>query len=124
MTRNRQRSTRQDAKVQNPSQTGKSPAQDHSLLTRISPRTWLILILCLAAFLRFYQITTIPAGIQVDEAMNGSNILEILETGRVQVFYPENVGREGLYINIQAPFVIGSEIRRGRCAYLPLFLAC
>jgi 4-amino-4-deoxy-L-arabinose transferase-like glycosyltransferase len=83
----------------------KSPAKNHSVLTRVSPRTWLILILCLAAFLRFYQITTVPAGIQVDEAMNGSNILEILETGRVQVFYPENVGREGLFINLQAPFV-------------------
>ena len=105
MTRNRQRSTRQEAKAQSPAQPVKSPAQDHSVLARSSPRAWLILILCLAAFLRFYQITTVPAGIQVDEAMNGSNILEILETGRVQVFYPENVGREGLFINIQAPFV-------------------
>ena len=37
--------------------------------------------------------------------MNGSNILEILETGTYKVFYPENVGREGLFINLQAFFV-------------------
>lgn len=68
-------------------------------------RALLILILGIAAFLRFYQLTTVPEGLQVDEAMNGSNVLEILETGRFQVFYPENVGREGLFINIQTIFV-------------------
>src|SRR5258708_7211545 len=36
--------------------------------------------------------------------MNGSNILQILETGKFQVFYPENMGREGLYLNLQAIF--------------------
>lgn len=69
------------------------------------PRALVILILSLAAFLRFHQLATIPGGLQVDEAMNGSNALEILETGHLQVFYPENNGREGLFINIQTPFV-------------------
>src|SRR5262249_11754846 len=68
----------------------------------LSPRLILIAILLFAAFLRFFELPTVPRGIQIDEAMNGSNILEIHETGRFQVFYPENMGREGLFINLQA----------------------
>jgi 4-amino-4-deoxy-L-arabinose transferase-like glycosyltransferase len=34
--------------------------------------------------------------------MNGSNALQALETGQFRVFYPENNGREGLYINAVA----------------------
>ena len=34
--------------------------------------------------------------------MNGNNALEALETGDFKIFYPENNGREGLFINIQA----------------------
>jgi hypothetical protein len=43
--------------------------------------------------------------------MNGNNALEVLETHRFEVFYPENGGREGLYINIAAGFVrwLGNE---------------
>ena len=60
----------------------------------------LLLILSIAAFLRLYRFSTIPPGLYHDEAMNGSNALEVLETGHFQVFYPENGGREGLYINV------------------------
>jgi 4-amino-4-deoxy-L-arabinose transferase-like glycosyltransferase len=59
------------------------------------------LLLGYAAFLRLYRLSELPP----DEAMNGSNILENLETGRLQVFYPENGGKEGLYINLATPFV-------------------
>ena len=62
----------------------------------------LLLILALGAFLRFYEIKEIPLGLYPDEAMNGSNALEALETGNWKIFYPENNGREGLFINIQA----------------------
>lgn len=74
-------------------------------------RTLALSILLLAMFLRFYQLPTLPAGIQVDEAMNGCNILQILETGKFHVFYPENMGREGMFINIQAFFssILGNE---------------
>ena len=34
--------------------------------------------------------------------MNGSNALETIESGRPQFFYPENNGREGLFLNLQA----------------------
>ncbi|HEV3201887.1 MAG TPA: glycosyltransferase family 39 protein, partial [Bryobacteraceae bacterium] len=65
----------------------------------------LLLILSIAGFLRLYRFTTIPPGLYRDEAMNGSNALEVLETGRFQVFYPENGGREGLYINVATVFI-------------------
>ena len=65
----------------------------------------LILILIIAGFLRLYQIITVPPGLYPDEAMNGNNALEALRTGDFRVYYPENNGREGLFINIQAIFL-------------------
>ena len=59
-------------------------------------------ILALGAFLRFYDIKNIPIGLYPDEAMNGSNAQEGLATGNFHVFYPENNGREGLFMNVQA----------------------
>jgi 4-amino-4-deoxy-L-arabinose transferase-like glycosyltransferase len=68
----------------------------------LKPSYVLLAIIVFAVSLRFFELTTVPQGIQVDEAMNGCNILEIHETGRFQIFYPENMGREGLFINLQA----------------------
>ncbi|MBI4085019.1 MAG: glycosyltransferase family 39 protein [Candidatus Liptonbacteria bacterium] len=65
----------------------------------------LLLILIIASFFRLYQITTIPPGLYPDEAMNGNNALQALSTGDFKTFYPENNGREGLFINIQALFL-------------------
>lgn len=62
----------------------------------------LLAIITLGAFLRFYHITEIPPGLYPDEAMNGSNAQEALAIGNFKVFYPENNGREGLFINLQA----------------------
>jgi 4-amino-4-deoxy-L-arabinose transferase-like glycosyltransferase len=75
-------------------------------------RYWILAaILALAAFLRIYQITIYPPGLYADEAMNGSNALEVLETHDIHVFYPENQGREGLYIDVAVPFIywLGNE---------------
>jgi 4-amino-4-deoxy-L-arabinose transferase-like glycosyltransferase len=65
----------------------------------------LLLILGYAAFLRLHQFTTLPPGLFHDEAMNGCNVLEVLETHQYKAFYPENNGREGLYINVATVFV-------------------
>lgn len=62
-------------------------------------------IAVLAAVLRFHGLSTVPPGLCYDEATNAINFLEALETGRWQVFYPENFGREGLFINLQGLFV-------------------
>jgi 4-amino-4-deoxy-L-arabinose transferase-like glycosyltransferase len=75
----------------------------------LRPAVWhylvLGLVLLLAGFFRFHQLTTVPPGLSPDEAMEGSNALEALETHHFQVFYPENNGREGLYANAVAASV-------------------
>ncbi len=71
----------------------------------------LVAILVLAFVFRFQHIQSVPPGLYPDEAMNGNNALVALETGDYKLFYPENNGREGLFINIQAQFlrVFGAE---------------
>lgn len=63
---------------------------------------FLLLILIITSFFRLYNITQVPPGLYPDEAMNGNNALEAIAAGQWKVFYPENNGREGLFINIQA----------------------
>src|SRR5690349_20711441 len=65
----------------------------------------LMVILAIAAFLRLFELTSIPPALASDEAHNGNDILEAQETGHYRIFYPQNGGREGLFINIQAVFV-------------------
>lgn len=65
----------------------------------------LLLVLIIATFFRIYQLTETPPGLYPDEAMNGNNALEALRAGDYKVYYPENNGREGLLINIQAQFL-------------------
>lgn len=62
----------------------------------------LILILIIAGGLRLYHFRELPPGLYPDEAMNGNNALEAIATNNFKVFYPENNGREGLFMNIQA----------------------
>ncbi len=80
------------------------------MLKNISKQTFLLLmILIIASFFRLYNlygVDSVPPGLYPDEAMNGNNALEALDTvpsaGGFQIFYQENNGREGLFINIQA----------------------
>ena len=65
-------------------------------------RWGLLLIVIIAIFFRLYNLPTTPPGLYPDEAMNGNNALEAISTGEYKIFYPENNGREGLFINIQA----------------------
>lgn len=62
----------------------------------------LFIIIIIASFMRLYNISEAPPGLYPDEAMNGNNALEALSTGQFKVFYPENNGREGFFINLQA----------------------
>ncbi len=59
-------------------------------------------ILVIAAFFRLWQLDVTPPGLFPDEAMNGNNAYRALNETGFKVFYPENNGREGLFINIQA----------------------
>jgi 4-amino-4-deoxy-L-arabinose transferase-like glycosyltransferase len=59
--------------------------------------------LLLAAFaLRVWDINHLPSGLWIDEAVNAADAHTALETGRFKIFYPNNYGREGLFINLQA----------------------
>jgi 4-amino-4-deoxy-L-arabinose transferase-like glycosyltransferase len=62
-------------------------------------------ILLFATFLRFYHLKTTPPGLFQDEAMDGNNAVEVVETGKFQTFYVEDDGREGLYVNLIALFL-------------------
>jgi len=43
---------------------------------------WLIIILAISIFLRFYKLGSVPNGLYVDEAVTGYNAYSILETGK------------------------------------------
>jgi 4-amino-4-deoxy-L-arabinose transferase-like glycosyltransferase len=62
----------------------------------------LALILLLALFVRSYHISDIPSGIYPDEAVNAADATYAHRTGDYLLFYENNYGREGLFINLQA----------------------
>ena len=59
-------------------------------------------ILLIALFLRSYNIENVPAFIFKDEAVNATDALNALQTKHFKLFYENNNGREGLFINLQA----------------------
>ncbi len=61
-----------------------------------------LLILLTAVFFRFWSLNDAPPGLYPDEAMNAINATRVQESGDFDVFYSENNGREGLYMNITA----------------------
>ena len=67
-----------------------------------SPFFLLLLILLLASFFRLWQLSDAPPGLYPDEALNANTAIEALEKGEYQVFYVDNNGREGLYMNLVA----------------------
>ena len=81
------------------------PAAGPDVASRRRVRYALLLILALAAFLRLYEFTTYPPPLHFDEAMNGNDALQNLEAGRIDAFYPQNGGREGLFINVQTALI-------------------
>lgn len=61
-----------------------------------------VVIVVLASFLRLWNLNEIPPGVWYDEAYNALDALQASENHNYKIFYPENYGREGLYINILA----------------------
>ena len=61
----------------------------------------LISILFLAFLARFFHLDEAPPGVWYDEAYNGWDAWRANQQGW-QIFYPENYGREGLFINLIA----------------------
>ena len=68
-------------------------------------------VICLAIFFRGYQLTSTPPGLFFDEAANGTDALHALHTGTWAVFYPQNGGREGLFINLQSLLLRATGVR-------------
>ncbi len=62
-------------------------------------------ILVIAAFFRFYQLSSLPPGLHPDEAANGLDIFRILENNDWKVIYNTNGPREALFFYLQAVFV-------------------
>ncbi len=60
------------------------------------------IIILLAIILRIYNINNTPSGIYPDEANNGTNAYDAQLNNDYQWFYPDNNGREGLFINLMA----------------------
>lgn len=78
----------------------------------ISPTLWLILILTLAAFLRFWQIAHFPAGFNADEVNQGYSAYSIFRTGKDEwgkflPIVPRSFGdfRSPLYTYLTIPLV-------------------
>jgi hypothetical protein len=71
-------------------------------MTREGRRLLLFGVLAVASFFRFYHLAVTPPGLYIDEAMDGVNAQHAAETGQFKVYYPEDNGREGLYVNILA----------------------
>ena len=64
---------------------------------------WLLLtVLAIAAFFRFYDLAAVPPGLYPDVAINGNDAITALRSSDFKIFYPENNGREGLFINLIA----------------------
>ena len=62
----------------------------------------LLTILGIAVFFRFYRLDRIPPGLYPDVAINGNDALDSLKTGQFKLFYPENNGREGMIVWLDA----------------------
>jgi hypothetical protein len=63
---------------------------------------FLLAILAIATLFRFWDLTAVPPGLYPDVAINGNDALGALKNGDFKLFYPENNGREGLFINLIA----------------------
>src|SRR3990172_4024387 len=79
-------------------------------LTRGASRSWTsvpapalaLAIVAIAFALRVYRLAELPPGLNGDEAWNLIDILEMQETRRFPLFFPNNFGREPLFIYLQA----------------------
>lgn len=61
-----------------------------------------VIILLVAAFLRFYRLWELPPGLWIDEAFYGLDALRVLDAPQLALFFPQNGGREPLFIYLQA----------------------
>ncbi len=71
----------------------------------ISIRTYIILavlVVFAALFIRSYHLSTLPPGVYPDESVNGIDAVAANAAHHWKVFYENNNGREGLFMNLIA----------------------
>lgn len=61
-----------------------------------------VAIVAIGLFARTYHLSSLPPGIYPDEAVNGTDAINALETGNFRWFYQNNYGREGFFMNLIA----------------------
>ncbi len=66
----------------------------------------LLAVLAIAAFFRFYHLSSLPPGLHPDEAANGLDIIRMIERHDFRVLYNTNGPREALFFYFQAIFVM------------------
>lgn len=62
-------------------------------------------VVLVAFFFRFYRLADHPLGIFFDPAINGLDVVRLLERGGPVIFFPTNGGREALFMYLLIPFV-------------------
>ncbi len=72
--------------------------EEIKIARKYHPLLILLAVLAIAVFFRFWQIDVIPPGLYPGEAINGNDALASLEKNDFKIFYPDNNGREGLFV--------------------------
>jgi 4-amino-4-deoxy-L-arabinose transferase-like glycosyltransferase len=62
----------------------------------------MLVVILVATFLRFYRLWDLPRALWIDEAFYGLDALRVLQDGHFSIFFPQNGGREPLFIYLQA----------------------
>ena len=97
--------------------------------SRLSKREWFAVttLLLLAFALRTHDLLRVPPGLHNDEVAY-AEITETVTQGRLAIFFPENIGNEGLAYYFAAPFmkVLGSNVLAIRlpAAFISMIAAC
>lgn len=70
--------------------------------TVLGYRALTLITLWVATFLRLYRLWELPPALWIDEAFYGLDALRVLRSGYVSAFFPQNGGREPLFIYLQS----------------------
>jgi 4-amino-4-deoxy-L-arabinose transferase-like glycosyltransferase len=57
-----------------------------------------LIVLVIASFFRLWHLNSVPPGLYPDVAINGNDVLDTLQSKNFKLFYPENNGREGVFM--------------------------
>src|SRR3989338_2416158 len=68
------------------------------LLKKYWPYIILAIIVGIGGFLRLWDLSSVPPSIYPDEAKNANDAITTFTQNNWRIFYPENNGREGIYI--------------------------